>query len=230
MSEVRDETAPNCTERPELAPNDRSGRLSPIALILPGSLPIGVDDDGKRELASNSTKWRRRWTQSTSRTLNPGLIQSDRRLSRMRWASDWPEQVVEIFVSILQERPLSSSPTLYCVVGALGHPSSVVDHQQGRWERLHRGCQRGGQNVSPCCETLGGNVFPSVVARLCSPSNTFWPTWSEPPWGTTTSRSASLGAISSKQTIPPRWSRQCVHRRVRIGHLVVHPHVHYNNL
>ena len=90
MSEVRDETAPNCTERPELAPNDRSGRLSPIALILPGSLPIGVDDDGKRELASNSTKWRRRWTQSTSRTLNPGLIQSDRRLSRMRWASDWP--------------------------------------------------------------------------------------------------------------------------------------------
>ena len=28
MSEVRDETAPNCTERPELAPNDRSGRLS----------------------------------------------------------------------------------------------------------------------------------------------------------------------------------------------------------
>lgn len=46
----------------------------------------------------------------------------------------------------------------------------------------------------------------------------------------TTSGSAQLGVISSKQTIPPRWSRQCVHRRVRIGHLVVHPHVHYNNL
>ena len=90
MSEVRDETAPNCTERPELAPNDRSSRLSPIALIFHGSLPIGIDGVGKRELASNSTKWRRRWTQSTSRTLNPGLIQSDRRLSRMRWASDWP--------------------------------------------------------------------------------------------------------------------------------------------
>lgn len=100
----------------------------------------------------------------------------------MRWASDWPEQVVEIFVSILQERPLSSSPTLYCVVGALGHPSSVVDHQQGRWERLHRGCQRGGQNVSPCCETLGGGTVLSVVARLCSPLRACWPHRSDLLW------------------------------------------------
>ena len=41
-------------------------------------------------MAPNSTKWRRRWTQSTSSASNLGLIQSDRRLSRMRWASDWP--------------------------------------------------------------------------------------------------------------------------------------------
>lgn len=42
-------------------------------VIFHGSLPIGVDDDGKRELASNSTKWRRRWTQSTPRNSKSGL-------------------------------------------------------------------------------------------------------------------------------------------------------------
>ena len=73
---------------PQTARNICSGGQTTVPIVFPlhlvihaGSLPIGMDGVEKRELASNSTKWRRRWTQSTSRTLNPGLIQSDRRLS-----------------------------------------------------------------------------------------------------------------------------------------------------
>ena len=104
------------------------------------------------------------------------------------------------------------------------------------------GWSRVGGSVSTTIDCVGGKTSPPAVKRsVVAPFSLWWPNCALHlehigPIGldhsgcTTTSGSAERSARSSKQTIPPRWSRQCVHRRVRIGHLVVHPHVHYNNL
>ena len=148
----------------------------------------------------------------------------------MRWASDWPRASGGDYrLYIARASPLVISDT---VLRRRSTWPPIVSRRlpMGRWELSTEVVNAGGKTSPPAAKR-------SVVA----PFSLWWPNCAHHqehigpigrnhPGCTKVSYGAALGVISSKQTIPPRWSRQCVHRRVRIGHLVVHPHVHYNNL
>lgn len=92
----------------------------------------------------------------------------------MRWEADWVEEDGGDFrLYIAGASPLVISDT---VLRRRSTWPPIVSRRlpMGRWELSTTILNGGGQNVSSCCETLGGGTIPSVEARLCSPSSPHW--------------------------------------------------------